>query len=283
MKSTYSIVFTPFSVLSNERVNLGLLMIDERGDSMFRYSNEKLALIRNLLSEDGAKLIKSNLTTLENKFSKGEKEFFPLQEIKADFIQYLSSYTNNLISFTPPKSIDVELIESNFNKLFQKFVFHIIPTVNKPQVSSISLIKKSFTPKVESRVNVDFQLKANEFDFVLFNLNVDMIGKNDRPVLTQFFDFETSPESLKSRITNYISLIKPFEIKEQKEGKFFMVADEPSLEQNSQHLIWEHLLESPLIKKNILEIVPTTELDRVEEYLETHDVRPFVEKGLIAL
>ena len=57
-----------------------------------------------------------------------------------------------------------------------------------------------------------------------------------------------------------------------------MVADEPSLEQNSQHLIWEHLLESPLIKKNILEIVPTTELDRVEEYLETHDVRPFVEK-----
>ena len=189
-------------------------MIDERGNSMFQYSNEKLSLIRNLLSEEGAKLIKSNLTTLENKFSKGEKEFFPLQEIKTDFIQYLSSYTNNLISFTPPKSIDVELIESNFNKLFQKFVFHLIPTVTKPQASSISLIKKSFTPKVESRVNVDFQLKANEFDFVLFNLNVDMIGKNDRPVLTQFFDFEASPESLKSRITNYISLIKPFEIKE---------------------------------------------------------------------
>ncbi len=278
MKSTYSIVFTPFSVLSNERVNLGLLMIDESGNSMFRYSNEKLSLIRNLLSEDGAKLIKSNLTTLENKFSKGEKEFFPLQEIKADFIQYLSSYTNNLISFTPPKSIDVELNEPNFNKLFQKFVFHIIPVVAKPPVSSISLIKKNFTPKVESRVNVDFQLKANEFDFVLFNLNVDMIGKNDRPVLTQFFDFESSPESLKSRITNYISLIKPFEIKEQKDGKFFMVADEPSIEQNPQHLIWEHLLESPLIKKNILEIVPTTELDRVEKYLETHNVRPFVEK-----
>lgn len=278
MKSAYSIVFTPFSVLSNERVNLGLLMIDERGNSTFRYSNEKLSLIRNLLSEDGAKLIKSNLTTLENKFSKGGNEFFPVQEIKADFIQYLSNYTNNLISFTPPKSIDVELNESNFNKLFQKFVFHIIPVVSKPQISSILLIKKNFTPKVESRVNVDFQLKANEFDFVLFNLNVDMIGKNDCPVLTQFFDFEASPESLKNRITNYISLIKPFEIKEQKEGKFFMVADEPSREQNSQHLIWEHLLESPLIKKSILEIVPTTELDRVEEYLEKHHVRPFVDK-----
>jgi hypothetical protein len=53
---------------------------------------------------------------------------------------------------------------------------------------------------------------------------------------------------------------------------------EPSKEQNSQHLIWEHLLESPLIKEDFLEIVPTNELDRVEKYLETHDVRPFVEK-----
>lgn len=278
MKSTYSIVFTPFSALSNERVNLGLLLIDEGGNSTFRFSNEKFSFVRNLLSEDGAKLIKSSLNTLENKFSKGKKEFFPLEDVKAEFIQYLANYTNNLISFTPPKSIDIELNEENFNRLFQKFVFHNIPTVSKLQTSSISLIKRSFTPKVESRVNVDFQLKANEFDFVIFNLNVDLIGRNDRPVLTQFFDFEASPESLKSRITNYISLIKPFELKEKKTGKFFMVADEPSKEQNSQHLIWEHLLESPLIKEDFLEIVPTTELDRVEEYLEAHDVRPFVDK-----
>jgi hypothetical protein len=278
MKSTYSIVFTPFSALSNERVNLGLLLINEAGNSIFRFSNEKFSIVRNLLSEDGAKMVKSNLITLENKFSKGKKEFFPLEDVKADFIQYLANYTNNLISFTPPKSIDIELNEENFNRLFEKFVFHSIPVVSKLQTSSISLIKKNFTPKVESRVNVDFQLKANEFDFVLFNLNVDMIGRNDRPVLTQFFDFEASPESLKSRITNYISLIKPFEIKEKKAGKFFMVADEPSKEQNSQHMIWKHLLESPLIKENFLEIVPTNELDRVEEYLEEHDVRPFVEK-----
>ncbi len=278
MKCTYSIVFTPFSALSNERINLGLLLIDEAGNSIFRFSNEKFSIIRNLLSEDGAKMVKSNLNTLENKFSKGKKESFPLEEVKSDFIQYLSNYTNNLISFTPPKSIEIELNEENFNRLFQKFVFHNIPLISKPQVSSISQIKKNFTPKVESPLNVDFQLKANEFDFVLFNFNVDMIGRNDRPVLTQFFDFKASPESLRTRITNYISLIKPFEIKEKKTGKFFMVADEPSKDQNSQHLIWEHLLQSPLIKENFLEIVTTTELDRVAEYLETHDVRPFVEK-----
>ncbi|MEB2786377.1 hypothetical protein [Algoriphagus persicinus] len=279
MISTYSIVFTPFSAISNERVNLGLLMINEHGNTMFRYSSEKLSFIRNLLSGAAAKLIKSNLTTLSTKFSENKNEFFPIQDLSVDFMQYLADYSNNLISFTPPKSIDLELNENNFNKLFQKLVFHDVPVIVKPQISSISLIKKNFMPKVESRVNVDFQLKASEFDFVLFNLNVDMIGKNDRPVLTQFFDFEVSAESLKNRITNYLSLIKPFELQEKKDGKFFIVADEPTKEENSQHLIWEHLQESPLIKERILEIVPTTELDRVVQYLEEHDVRPFVAKA----
>lgn len=108
----------------------------------------------------------------------------------------------------------------------------------------------------------------------LFPITIDMIGKNDRPVLNQFIDFDTTPAALKNQINNYINLIKPFELAEKKEGRFFIVADEPSKEASSQHLVWEHLKESPLTKE-IIKIVPRDEVEQIEKYLEEHDVRPY--------
>ena len=81
----------------------------------------------------------------------------------------------------------------------------------------------------------------------------------------------------KNKINEYVSIIKPLELKENKDGKFFMVGQEPDKGHQSQHLIWNHLQDSPLIKKQILEIVSPSELGIIESYLEEHDVRPFVE------
>lgn len=56
---------------------------------------------------------------------------------------------------------------------------------------------------------VDRWLKASEFDFMVFNLQVDLIGKNDVPVLTQFVDFQSGAEFIKHKINDYVSIIKP--------------------------------------------------------------------------
>lgn len=68
MKSTYSIVYSPVSAVSQERINLGLLMIGDQGEGMFRYSHEKLNSVKPLFSSDGFKLLKTTLSALENQF-----------------------------------------------------------------------------------------------------------------------------------------------------------------------------------------------------------------------
>ncbi len=282
MTSTYSIVYSPVSAISQEQINLGLLMIGNQGEGMFRYSHEKLNSVKTLFSADGFKLLKSTLNALENQFHQETGSLLPKSEIKSESINYFSYYTNNLISFTAPKEIEVELNDAVFSKLFDKWIFR--PVANEPRqflIPHIKRVKENFIPRVQSRVNVDYKLEAAEYDFVVFNLNIDMIGKNDRPVLTQFVDFEASQTSLKNMINEFVSIIKPLEIKEGKVGKFFIVAEEPSKEHKSQHLIWNHLKDSPLIKKQVLEIVSPSELETIEEYLEEHDVRPFAEERII--
>jgi hypothetical protein len=64
-------------------------------------------------------------------------------------------------------------------------------------------------------------------------------------------------------------------LKKVKIGKFFIVGQEPDKDLNKQHLIWENLLKSPLVSKDIVEIVSPNELERIQDYLEEHDVRPF--------
>ena len=281
MKSTYSIVYSPVSSVSQERINLGLLMISNQGEGVFRYSHEKLNSVKPLFSSDGFKLLKSTLNALENQFQQEHGSLLPRTEIKSELINYLSYYTNNLISFTSPKAIEVELNEAVFLKLFEKWVFKVSSNeLRQVSVSSIKEAKENFIPRVQTRVNVDYKLEAAAYDFVVFNLNIDLIGKNDKPVLTQFVDFHASQASLKNKINEFVSIIKPLEIKEGKEGKFFLVAEEPKKELQSQHLIWDHLKDSPLIKKQVLEIIPPTELEVIENYFEEHDVRPFAEEEI---
>lgn len=277
MKTFYSIIFTPLSSLSNERINLGLLLSQKDGTSMVQFSEEKLSLLKKFLSAESYKLLKIQLASFENLSNPNNDLKMDFKRLNSDFIQYLSNYTNNLISLTPPKKIDVDANEIVFKKLFEQYVYKPsdIRIEEKKEPSKLVEVKKHFIPKVKNRVNVDYTLKASDFDFVVFNLNVDLIGKNDVPVLTQFVDFQTSAEAIKHRVNDYVSLIKPFEIKESKIGKFFIVGQEPDKDLNKQHLIWENLLKSPLVSKDIVEIVSPNELERIQDYLEEHDVRPF--------
>ncbi len=279
MKTLYTIIYTSISSVSHERINLGLLMFQEEGRAIFKYSMEKLSLLRHLAPEEAYKLTSFQLKTLENQFKGDLGLKLKFRNIKTEFIQYLSNYANNLISFSPPKEIDLSVDELTFNNLFGQFVFKTEKPTSQIKSMSNPLIeaKRSLIPKVIERVNVDYHLKASEFDFMVFNLHVDMIGKNDVPVLTQFMDFEIGADSIKHRINDYVSIIKPFEIREGKVGKFFIVAQEPNKDFRKQHIIWENLLNSPLVSRSIVQIVPPNELDEVQEYFEKHNVKPFEE------
>jgi hypothetical protein len=277
MNTFYSNIFTSISPFSHERINLGLLLFQESGKSIVKFSPEKISVIKQLLPEDSFKLLKIQLKTFENLMDSKNEFELNFNQFSSSYIQYISDYTNNLISLTPPKQIDVEVNEVVFKKLYEQFVFKSeisgLPLKIRPSI--LAEAKNNFIPKVKERVNVDYQLKASEFDFMVFNLQVDLIGKNDVPVLTQFVDFQSGSQSIKHRINDYVSIIKPFEINEGNVGKYFIVGQEPKKDLSKQHMIWKNLLASPLISKSIVQIVHPDELDEVQEYFEKHDVKPF--------
>lgn len=277
MRTFYTIVYSPLSPISQERLNLGMIMLDDQGTVLYRFSQEKLSRAKKLFSEEAFKLIKSFLSSIDKKLASKDKLISNSADFNLEYLSYLSKYSNNLIGFTDPQIIDIDLTQGNFDKLFSKYVFIEGGEVFKELVpiSPVSLAKDSLIPKVEDRVDVDVYLSADKFSFVMFDLHIDMIGKNDRPVLNQFIDFEFTPSKIQREITNYLSIVKPFEIQDGNSGKFFLVGDEPSKQFTKQHLMWGHLLASPLIKQDILEVVPSNETERIESYLKEHDVRPY--------
>lgn len=171
----------------------------------------------------------------------------------------------------------MDLTKENYNKIFFTYVFKESTSVKNivEEISPLIKIKESFIPRVKSRVNIDVDLNADLFDFVMFNTRVDMMGKNEQQVLNQFIDFNSKSSDIQKEIASYLNLIKPLEIKEGKSGKYFITGDEPAKNHDKQHLIWKHLRGSTLIKAGVVELVPVNEIDKIEEYLEIHEVKPY--------
>lgn len=279
MKTHYSIIYSRINPTSEERLNLGMIMLSETGAMTFRYSSEKLGLLKKLLPDEGShKLVAAYLKGIENKTKHKHELIDSSKDISASYLSYLSDYSNNLISFSNPTTLDIPFEKSVFEKLYEKWVFKEekhLPQIRE-EIGLMEEIRSAMFDRVAHQVNTHVKLDAEKLNFVMFPVTVDMIGRNDQPVLNQFVDFKANKASLRNAIQNYINLIKPFELEEGSSGKFFIVGDEPNKSENAhQHLIWEHLRDSPLIQAEILELVPINEVQRVEEYLNEHDVKPF--------
>ncbi|WKK84091.1 hypothetical protein QYS48_17950 [Marivirga arenosa] len=279
MKTLYSIIFSPLSVVGHERINFALLMLNSDGEVFYNYSAEKLKLAKKLYSNESFKLLTGQLESLRSKLDQESAQLSHVKAFNSEYLDYLSRYSNNMIAFTKPMPIKIEFNQKNFETLFERIIYKSKPSIKDELLTvaaGIAQIKRDFSPKVKSRVNIDVELKADELDFILFNTHIDMIGRNDKPVLNQFIEFENdSPAKIEKNINSYLSLIKPFEMHDGKEGKYFIVGDEPSKSKKQHHLIWEHLRESNLLKKDLLELVPSKEIDAIETYLNEHDVKPY--------
>lgn len=280
MKTFYSIIYTQLSPVSKERLNLGLLMISEQ-EVKFQFAPEKLNVIKKLLSNDAQKLILSYLKGIQNRLELKNELIEPNREITESYISYLSDYSNNLVSFTKAEYLKTELNDSVYQKLFDKLIYktEVKGYILDQTRQDADIFKYNFFKRVNKRVNTAVELTTEKLDFILFPIKIDMIGKNEAPVLSQFIDFDSTSNALQNNLSSYISLIKPFELKEHKEGKFFIIGDEPLRDNKKQHLIWEHLSTSPLIKEEIIEVIPQAEVEVIEEYLNEHDVHPYFKEG----
>lgn len=282
MKSYYSILNVPIRLSIGEQISIALILADEE-NIYFRYSHGKIGVIKSLLPDSAFTFLKSYLKNLESEINKdlhispNESFSLPLDlkfkdYLGKSYLSYLSKYSNNLISFTEPKEINLKASSENFDKLFEKYVFGIEAQIQKPiKKTFLERIKANLYPKIEGRVNLDKRLTSAEIPKLLFPTTINFIGRNEVPVTGQTIEFENNHISIENHIAKYISLVKAFELSNEPNGKYFILGSEPDKSLADNHKMW-----SEIRAQRFFDYVPLKEICRIEEYMIEHGVQPYI-------
>lgn len=283
MRTIFSILYIPISATLDEKVSIGLLMSNGE-HHLFKYSHQKLHAIKGLLSNESYLILKTYLKSLEKEINvteEREDKLFTVEIsskakwVNHSYISYLSKYSNNLLQFSEPKFIDVNLTNDNYRRIFEKYIFEYEESVNFDNVHTIyENVKTKLYPKIDGKVNIDRTLTSDDFSNLFAPVEVSFIGVNGVPVAGQVFDFEKRHYNLENDITRFISLTKAIELSGQKDGKYFVLGREPQTSStNKNHMMWAQIRDA-----KFLDFVDIDEVGIVEDYIEKNHVTPFFEE-----
>lgn len=108
----YSIIYAVIRPEISERLSVGLIVVV--GDKVdVRYSRQKLNALQSLFPEKEYKFV----TRVVNSMKRNQTVNSP------DAINYLSRYSNNLITVSPLQTIDVKPTRQSIEKLYKYYVY----------------------------------------------------------------------------------------------------------------------------------------------------------------
>ncbi|WP_436833246.1 hypothetical protein [Parapedobacter sp. DT-150] len=273
MKTFYSILYCSIRPNQDERITIGLFMADGVR-CYFAYAADKLNVIKDLLPDGVYQLVKSNLRSIEQLASSCQADVLKGHTghrfLSESYLDYLSVYANNLITFSKPVPLNTELSEETFNKLFEKFVF-ALPKQQVKGHDPIAYVKKRLIKTIGGYVNFDVELTEKDITGLIVPSKVAFIGKNDVKVVGEISDFNKALHVLKLQIGAHLFLVDTIKQKD-KDAKFFFVGDEPPKKLKDHHDIWKNLKSFKPIQ-----LVPTKEMQQIEEYVTEHGVSPYFE------
>jgi hypothetical protein len=116
----YSIIYAVIRPEISEQLSVGLIIVDNQGIEV-RYSQKKLSLLQGIFSEKEYKFISKVINSLQRNQS--------VNSVEA--VNYLTRYSNNMISVSPLQTIDIEASEQSKNWLFRNYVYDRTQKVGK--------------------------------------------------------------------------------------------------------------------------------------------------------
>jgi hypothetical protein len=133
MKTFYSILSLNIKPEINERLSVGMVMVFNE-KVFFHFSKQKLLVIKKLVNKHIYEASLDYLKMIEKSFStnKSLNQATGILQLKPNskydrifseqYIEYLSRYNNNLVSFSKPNFIDLDATEHIFETLFRKLI-----------------------------------------------------------------------------------------------------------------------------------------------------------------
>jgi len=272
MKTFYSIVYALITPETGEKISLGILLSDGE-NSIFRYSRLKLSIVHSMVSAEQGKFMSDYLHSLSKlsnpkntikvnlglKFAESGKSL-----ISESYIEYLSVYNQNILTYSKPVLIEMEVSTEATDILFRKLINEKGPDLLNP-AHKLAIVRNEFVQKVKEYYSIDRELTRDEYSTLIMPVKIDLLGKNERPVFAKFFDFERQVNYIKN---DFFDLTQLQEALTKPKG--FIVSFEPeNAKYPIQHQAWEDLRSN---KKT--EYLDASEIDKIQEYAEVHGVVP---------
>jgi len=275
----YSILFAVINSTTSERVSLGLLIL-AANKVVYKWSKQKLSIVKKLLSKEKYKLIQFGLEQIGASVNLKNQESCKLlpgaldHAFSEQYLNYLSIYSQNTLQMSGPEIIEAEFTDEMFDLLFNKYIFQVPEEkrfLNDHEDKQFEKVKKVLYPKIKSRVNTDIQISTDQIEKLIVPVELNFIGKNGNPVAGKFINFDKRIDLVQNEISDFVSLIKSFDLMDIK-GKYFTVANEPAQTKSKNHHLWSHLRDI-----NVMEFVATDETDIISDYLTNNNVVPYFE------
>lgn len=189
-----------------------------------------------------------------------------MSAVSEGYIDYLSTYSQNMISFGKPIQIDLSLEDDHFDRLFTALINEKEVSTRHATRNQIHLIREQFIPSVDRYFTPEFEITPKAYKSLAFPVTLDLMGKNEVPVFARFIDFEKTMYYIKSDFFDIDQVIGAL-----KKVKGFVISSEPDSENfEKQHVAWDRFRRKPDI-----EYLDLSEVERIREYAMTHGVAPW--------
>jgi|GEM_PF-6824066 len=280
-KTYFSLIFVRPRPIISEQFSIGLILMNS-DNILFEVSDTKLKQLRGILSENQISTtnlfinnFKKEIELIKTKLVKYRDPLISINlendsKINFELLNKLSKSYNNIIGFSEPNYIDMEIAQENFNKFFSKMIFDENVKITDKEKDFIILSRRF---KSTIKKNVDIDVKADDliryFDLKNYEVptKLDVLGMNGKLLTTQFIDFNLDIHHLNNRILPYLTLVKQSKMIE---GKNFIVHNETNDSPNKK--LFEDLKNEPKI--NLINI---KEVDEIKDYISENDVRHYIE------
>jgi hypothetical protein len=277
MKTHYSIISASIRPEIGERIAIGLLLVGSE-KIIFQISKDKVNVLKELVNDNTYKFLKESLKQITNAVdvenSKVDTLFTQLELTNSFFtesyLEYLNRYSNNLLNFTAPKTIELPGDEGLFISLFKKYIDESGYVVDTIKIRAFDAIKTDFFPRVKSYYNLEQELTPDAIPKLPLPIKIDFIGKNDGIVYAQAIDLER----IFYHIQNDIGILAILNQVYEKEAEKFVISSEPDKNNYpKQHQTWINLQ-----KGDMANYIDLSEIQRIEEYAIKHGVSPLIQQ-----
>lgn len=279
MATYYSILSALIRPEIQEKITVGLLLMGDN-DVFFEYSKNKLNSAKTLLSENAHSLLKDGLKNIkvtvnaQQSANKGyHLSFEKKSPLSESYIEYLSRYNNNILGFTSPKEIELEVNSSIFSSLYKKFIDNSIVKEEEAFLPAAKSFIENNHDILSRHFNIDEEITFKEVPNLIVPVTVSLIGQNEVATFVQSLNLEKRTDKLSNDISEILFLQKAFSTS-QKESVAIAITQEPDKKLfPKQHEIWQQLRNT----KDILNY-DISEAEKVIEYAEKHNVLPFLKE-----